>query len=242
MDDYDDYDDKSMSSAPGGEDRVSKQVSSWFSSAEDDEIYDDYDDDFGKGGRSSRGRRMRRRQASTWFPINALDVFFGLDREELSYQEEQYNDKLGIGSNRNARQRASAKNRPRRQGYAYRIESDNDEEPPIADIDVTATPIEDTQPASVNGGSQASTGNREENDSGTKSAARERTWEERAMAMERIPPTTVPAWGPSGVLGVDARSKAISDAIEDIQTARQKLEVKEKKEALARENITILKV
>jgi hypothetical protein len=71
---------------------------------------------------------------------------------------------------------------------------------------------------------------------------RERSWEERALAAERVPPANVPAWGPSGELGIDARSKAILDALEDVQTARRKLESRKKKEALAREDITILKV
>jgi chromosome segregation ATPase len=41
---------------------------------------------------------------------------------------------------------------------------------------------------------------------------------------------------------MDGRTKAILDALEDIQTARQKLEAREKREALAKEEITILKV
>ena len=41
---------------------------------------------------------------------------------------------------------------------------------------------------------------------------------------------------------MDARTKAILDALEDVQTARQKVDIKEKKEALARDDITILKV
>ena len=45
------------------------------------------------------------------------------------------------------------------------------------------------------------------------------TWEERALAVERVPPANVPAWGPTGDLGIDARTKALQDVLQDIATA-----------------------
>jgi hypothetical protein len=64
------------------------------------------------------------------------------------------------------------------------------------------------------------------------------------LAVERVPPANMAAWGPSGELptSIDARTMGIMNALEDIQTAEQKLAAKQKKESLAREDISILKV
>jgi hypothetical protein len=70
---------------------------------------------------------------------------------------------------------------------------------------------------------------------------RERTIEERAAAFERVPPSGVPAWGPSGEVGVDARTKATLDALEEIREATRKVELKEKECTEAKEDIVVLK-
>jgi hypothetical protein len=203
---------------------ASKQVSSWFSSdGEDTDV------------ESSRWRR--RNQEPEWSPFNVLDVFFGVDRDQMRGQADEYNAKMGIGEARSRTRKLERASR-RRPGYTYRY-NDGDYEPLAADVDISAEPFQnDTNVASI-----ASKDRRQfEEDQGRKPRRVERTWEERALAVEQVPPPAIPAWGPSGGLGIDSRSKAVLDAIEDIQTARQKLEAKEKKEALAREEITILKV
>ena len=209
---------------------ASKQVSSWFSSDGEDT-----DDDLGDTNFKARGRR--RNQESEWSPFNVLDVFFGVNRNQMKGQADEYNAKMGIGEAR-SRRRKLERASPRRPGYTYRY-NDGDYEPLAADVDISAEPFQnDTNVASI-----ASKDRRQyEEDQGRKPRRVERTWEERALAVEQVPPQAIPAWGPSGGLGMDSRSKAVLDAIEDIQTARQKLEGKEKKEALAREEITILKV
>lgn len=209
---------------------VSKQVSSWFSSDGEDT-----DDDLGDTNYESR--RRRRRQESDWSPFNVLDVFFGVDRDQMKGQADEYNAKMGIGEAR-SRRRKIERASPRRPGYTYRY-NDGDYEQFAADVDISTEPFQNN----TNVAPMASNDRRQhEEDQGRKHRRPERTWEERALAVERVPPQAIPAWGPSGGLGIDARSIAVLDAIEDIQTARQKLEVKEKKEALAREEITILKV
>ena len=49
------------------------------------------------------------------------------------------------------------------------------------------------------------------------------TWEERAEAMERIPPPGLEGWGPNGPLppGVDARRQAVLDAQQEIREANE---------------------
>jgi hypothetical protein len=209
---------------------ASKQVSSWFSSDGEDT-----DDDLGNTNFEPRGRRGN--QESEWSPFNVLNVFFGVDRDQMKGQADEYNAKMGIGEAR-SRRRKLERASPRRPGYTYRY-NDGDYEPLAADVDISAKAFQnDTNVASI-----ASKDRRQlEEEHGRKSRRVERSWEERALAVEQVPPSSIPAWGPSGGLGIDSRSKAVLDAIEDIQTARQKLEVKEKKEVLAREDITILRV
>jgi len=79
-------------------------------------------------------------------------------------------------------------------------------------------------------------------DTDKNSLKRERSWEERQIAMERVPPVDVKAWGPSGELPMSAREKAFMDALEDIETARRNLNLMKKKECEAKEEITILKI
>jgi len=71
---------------------------------------------------------------------------------------------------------------------------------------------------------------------------RELTWEERALAIERVPPAGIRAWGPTGDLGMDARTKAISDALEDICEAKLILADMEKRVEFAREDVSVLRV
>jgi len=194
-------------------DWASDEVASWF---DDDEDYDD------------RGRRSRRRsESSSWSPFNALDVFFGLNRGRLDEQAEEYNRRMGIRSS--DRQSRPKPRTTRRKGYAYRY-VDEDEEPPVADYEVVEQDaIKDAiiDAEAVEEESQPK---------------RELSWEERALAVERVPPVGVPAWGPTGDLGVDARTKAISDAFEDINEAKRKVKEKEQQVALSKEGISILRV
>jgi hypothetical protein len=68
------------------------------------------------------------------------------------------------------------------------------------------------------------------------------TWEERSLMMERIPPADIPAWGPTGDLGMDARTKAVQDAMEDLALAKARVESLQEKQATLREKLVILRV
>ena len=232
---------------------VSKQVSSWFDdddSDRDNRYGDDTDDEydgnvFGDSRRGGNRRRRRKEESGEWSPMDAVNTFLGINNEQMKYQAAMYDEKMGLNrSTRNGRR--TSRNRPsrppnsmrRRPGYAYRYNPDEDEEETsdtaVDAYDVTAEPVESE-------GQQTTKESQIKQDSNPSPLEKERSWEERAIAAERVPPI-VPAWGPSGALGIDARTKAIQDALEDVQTARQKVETKEKKEITARENITILKV
>jgi hypothetical protein len=233
-------------------DWVAKQVSSWFGGGEDsnrmnpDEPMDD---------ESNVGRRRRRRQQdSEWSPMNVINTFLGVDREKMANQAELYNQNMGLGGatrgsrpgRSNNRRTESAGSRSgessqRRPGYAYRYNPEDEEETGKIDPAATAYDVEAEPDVEGVRGATRTTRKEGEKDVAEPLRERERSWEERQLAVERIPPNVV-AWGPSGEIGMDARTKAILDALEDVQTARQKVDIKEKKEVLAREDITILKV
>lgn len=228
--------DRFESENPG--DWVQKSVSSWFTGYED--RIDDGEFDGGSG------RRRRRQESSDWSPFSIVDKFFGVDRNEMQYKADLYNEKMGLGkrrrsSSQDGTQERSRRPTPRRPGYAYKYDEEYDEElSPIVDIGL-ATPEDN---GNITNDTQSSDTQRSEaeNLSGSKRKRKEKSWEERALAVERVPPAGIPAWGPSGEMPCDARTKAIMDALEDIQIARHKLEKRLKKEALAEEEITILKV
>lgn len=240
--DYDDiYEDDNENASFNGGDWVSKQVSSWFSGTDEDND-DQYND-------NSRRRQQRRRQQTEWSPFNVLDAFFGVKRDELAYKAEMYNSKMGIGSKPRSQPRSEASKRERRRqaqrpGYAYRYDPENDdadgeEAAFVVDIEPTTRDNTTFDTGKISETEESTEGTESVSDSGR---VKELTWEERALAVERVPPADIPGWGPSGELPFDARTKAIMDALEDIQIARQKLEASEKKEVLAKEEITILKV
>jgi len=251
---------------------VSKQVSSWFSGiAESDD--DDDDNDYVDDSRR-RSRRSERRSSSSsskgegeWSPLNALETFLGLDRDEMAMKADMYNAKMGIGrsnpsssrtsspsssssvlSKRQQRRRARTEPNRRRPGYAYRYDVDEEDEDPsfVVDVEPVVTESANRRVEPVRRGvddSDSEDDNDDMNKEESVGRQRELTWEERALAVERVPPADIPAWGPSGEIpNMDGRTKAILDALEDLQLARQKLERREKRVIFAKEEITILKV
>jgi hypothetical protein len=214
---------------------ISKSVSSWFSGNDDDASYDN----------NRSRRRQSRKKSPQWSPFDVVDAFFGVDRDDMQYKADLYNEKMGLGKSRRSSSRTrqrppSSRDTPRRPGYAYRYNGDDDDDlNPVVEIE---TPTSSVDPSTTQNGEAATNGTEQNGSSAAGMQKREKSWEERSLAVERVPPADIPGWGPSGELSYDARTKAIVDALEDIQTATQKLKAKEKKEALAREEITILKV
>ena len=176
------------------------------------------------------------------------------DNEDDNYSYKNNNDPY---RNRQLRRRKMQ----RRQGHAYPYLPDDEEEeedsPPVADYELV-TELDDSDIGSSNsqkgnhhdmdGSSHQSNhesspqevnrNRREESDP----RPRELSWEERAMAMERVPPANVRAWGPSGELAVDARTQAISDVLQDVMEGKRLVESKEQAVAQAKEQLSILRV
>lgn len=241
---------------------ASKKVASWF---RDDE--DDYDNEIESrrqsGGmeRQRRGRRRKSAQASWVSPFEGVGKFFGIDDEDFSYQAAMYNRQMGLGPQRekNGRIRNGSR-RPERRGtgYAYHYDVDTSEYDTIVDADIVETDGGDTETKSQTTldtqeveieASVVDSTNKEAPTASTTTvkdnqakSPKKANWEERALAIERIPPPDIPAWGPSGDLGMDARMKATIDALQDIQEAQNKLEQRKKREQQATDDITILKV
>lgn len=230
--DDDDNDDDDYEDAG---DWVSSKVSSWFNSDQEEEE----DEEMEKEG-SRRGRKKRRPDSSSSSPFKILDVFFGLNRDRLGEKAEMYDRQMGLRNNEDwSRATKEKPRRQRRKGYAYPY-VDEDEAPPVADYGVVGDeePIPDT--TSDDAAPKAKEGDKTEQKE--PAPKRQLSWEERALAVERVPPAGIKAWGPTGDLGMDVRTKAISDALEDIIGATREVTEKESKVEQAREDVAILKV
>lgn len=235
-------------------DWVSNQVSSWFD-------YDSLD--------QNPGRRRRRKQQeqneenirdepSSSSPFNIIDSLFGFNQQERDRKAAMYNERMGLNQKNNDNNPRVNENRRRRQrsGYAYRYkEEDDSNEPPVADYEVipeseysgvkqsSKTP-ENVE--TVNGPDRTTdeqdNDNPHDNSEKSKMGRVRLSWEERALAIERVPPANVMAWGPSGVLPTDARTLAISDALQDLIQAQRKLALRQKHVDQAKEALGIARV
>ena len=241
---------------------VSSKVANWFRDDVDGE-----DDEYAMESTTTRshGRRGRKQQQFWAAPFDLLESFLVQENRDMSYEAEMYNRQMGLGSQRNDRETIGPSGKPRRQrrgsGYAYRYDVDTLEYDNVVDADIIADDeteksekssqgsAQDMKTRSVQNESNASSdttktvNKADKTDEGsTSSPTNKKSWEERALAMEQIPPPGIPAWGPSGDLGMDARMKATIDALHDIQEAQNKLEQRKKREQEAMDDITILKV
>jgi len=72
---------------------------------------------------------------------------------------------------------------------------------------------------------------------------RRRSWEERAVEMDRVPPRGAVAWGPEGRIasGENPLDRAAMEALEDIQKSKRYLEKKERMVDDAKEEVLNLK-
>ena len=109
----------------------------------------------------------------------------------------------------------------RRRGYAYKL----DEE----DFDDDEDEYIDIEPSYSVG--------RE----GVSPSRGRRSWEERAMEMDRVPPRGVAAWGPNGPVSDDVQTMAAMDAMDEIKRAKKFLSKKEDMVEDAKEEVVALK-
>jgi hypothetical protein len=227
----DDFDDNTRMDLKG--DWVPKQVSSWFQlgEEEDEEEEEDY------GGLRKR-KSGKQRSGSSSSPFKVLDVFFGLNRDRLGEKAEMYDRQMGLrpAEDWSRASRKKSRREERRKGYAYPY-VDEDEEPPVAEVI-----LEENDPELAEQYTAKNIENKVEDEEQRSKGRRELSWEERALAVERVPPAGIQAWGPKGDLRMDARTHAISDAIDDINGMKQTVKEKQQLVEEARENVAILKV
>ena len=174
--------------------------------------------------------------------INILDKVFQVDPDEVKYQADDYNRKLGLDKKK--RTRATKQNRgvsKQRKGYAYRYVRDEDED------DDGSTEEERTNDVPADGGgyddiidveATVQTETRK-NKVEQERKPKQQSWEDRASAYERVPPKGIKAWGPEGLIdgGIDARTYAAQCAMAEIEKATG---VFEKKEQLVTEAEQVL--
>lgn len=209
-------------------DRVSNQVSSWFGP---DDTDDEPESNYGRARRKPR-RRHQEEDDETWSFTSILDGIFGVNREEVDMNAAMYNKQMGLDKPARSQRRPSRRRRPgqaypyveeRRQSATssdYRKDEDDLDTLDVVDVDAVIEDEEETK---------------------QQKRRRDRTIEDRAAAFERVPPSGVPAWGPTGAVGVDARTKATLDALEEIREATRKVELKEEQCIEAKEDIVVCK-
>jgi hypothetical protein len=234
IEDVDDFD---RPSSGRGTSRQSP-VASWF-----DVEMEQEDDDYSVG---RRRRRSDPREDDADKPLNPFEIFFGLNRQNLNRQAEVYNRQMGLEQSppQGRRQRRRSRGRP---GFAYPYDAEEDDHsdtPPVAEFETVLEQEDFIIDVKASKGREGEKPKKASVDQASPSppAKRELSWEERSMAIERVPPADVQAWGPSGDLGIDARSNAISEATQDILAAQRRVEAKEAIVEKRREELSILKV
>ncbi len=197
-----------------------------------------------RGGLSQRNRK----ESETSPIINILDKVFQVDPDEVKYQAEDYDRRLGLGKKRgerSPRNRERSKSKPRK-GYAYRYAEEDDdfmESVGTAGENNMKTGVkkDDDNIIDVEAKVQPIPQKKSSTDEDRK--PRQQSWEDRASAYERVPPKGIKAWGPEGEIngGIDARSYAAQCALEEIEKMRDIFEGKEKLVADAEQDLLQLK-
>ena len=236
-----------------------------------DEVrYDqDFVDKSDRTGRRSKRQRTVDNKAN-W--ANALESFLGLDRERLRDQAAAYDQRIHKRNSQYRRTRSLDEPQPpppfrgqqRRNGYLDDERyGEVDENFGLAPPSTTTKPPPGTQrqpfqqiiPSADTRIIDADhLMDKDQPSSDTLQASQKvpaasqpplqslLTWEERALAVERVPPANVPAWGPTGDLGMDARTKALQDALQDIAAAKQIVEERRHRVTMAQEQMAVLRV
>jgi hypothetical protein len=234
-DDRDSYRDKDISFS---KDWATRKVSNWFRNEQDD---DDFDESEYK-----QPRRSKDGTSSPWrSPMEVMENLFRGDNKKRSYEATMYDRQMGINNNNIGYTKRNGKRREQRKGYTYRYDVDMNEFDSVVEVDV----VTDDEPPTgtlndFDGDEQPADSPQQPNlapRANGKARKKSLSKDERALAWERVPPN-VPAWGPTGDLGMDALTRAYLDATDDIREAQYRLEQRKKQEQKAKDDITILKV
>jgi hypothetical protein len=209
------------------------------------------EDEESSGSSSSRLTRGRRKEESQTSPIiNILDKVFQVDPDEVKYQAEDYNRRLGLDKKKRRELRSLKEDRSRskpRKGYAYRY-MENEED------DTVLGGMEEGSEFDTKSNSAKNDDNVIDVEASVQTVSpksgilddrqpKQQSWEDRASAYERVPPRGIKAWGPEEEIngGIDARTYAARSAIEDIEKMRKIFEKKEELVAEAEQALLQLK-
>lgn len=238
-------------------DWVTTTVSSWF----DDELEEEMDGalssvvDNRRQASSPQRRHSRRKDlkadeldGSFQYPpvlqtfTGALETFLGIDRELQQRKATEYDLHVGFQSStrtgrtrtkpptQSSRQASSGPNkyRPRRTTTGKPAPVSGD---PFSVMDAEAIPVGTPTPDESVDSTEVS------------SKMKPLTWEERALAIDRVPPAGVTAWGPEGAIpNLDARTKALQDAIFDVKMIQNKIKKHEQAISDLKDEMSILKI
>ena len=205
-----------------------------FDSRFDDDYFqldDDGINDVGRGRVLQRGRNFRggeRQQQQK-------------RRSVVDRRAEEYDRVIGLGPTLDDDYEYPG--RRRRSGFAYKYDDSDidllfddgeyiDVEPRYAserDLDMARAGLSSTSP---------------ESSLSSRQRKRRRSWEERAMEMDRVPPRDAIAWGPNGPVGNGDESpleSAAMDALRDIKKSKLFLEKKENDVEDAKNEVVSLK-
>ena len=201
-------------------DWLSEEISSWFGTEDDANLSPKRDE------REASPARRRRSKSRVNPIVKFLDGLLDLNRQDMETKAELYEQKLG-------RRRPKPQTRKPRRRFDgdFMDDGDFDDLTGEDDDDDLVVDIEDEESAT----------SRQDVGSRAQTARSRMSWEERSRRLEQVPPAGVPSWGPSGDLGMDARTKAMLDAMADLAEAREKLQVKTERTKLARDEIVILR-
>jgi hypothetical protein len=177
----------------------------------------------------------------------ALETFLGMDREMQQRQAAEYDERMGFRNKRSRKTRPNTAPTPSESVFERRRASDGSNEyrtrrTTVAEPNITpenvrnvldAQAIPDKPAVKDEAGEWAQTA----------SQMKPLTWEERALAIERVPPAGMAAWGPEGEIpNMDARSKALQDAIVDIKLVQDKIKEYERSILDLQDEMSILKI
>mmetsp|Transcript_21261 Transcript_21261/g.38409 ORF Transcript_21261/g.38409 Transcript_21261/m.38409 type:complete len:753 (-) Transcript_21261:481-2739(-) len=233
-------------------DWVAGEVSGWFDDTPDqrddygyeknEESFDEVDRGTSPSRRGPVGGRKRRKRGLSGF----FDAIFNIDDNDMQIKAEEYNQNLGLGR----KQRQPQQPQRGRRGYAYPYtdkdearsftQSYNDDDDDFDEIDDV---IDVDHLVDLEREAALAFRSREQSSSKDDEQRKGKAWEERAQAIDRVPPKGVAAWGPMGEVigGVDIRTAAALEAMEEIREAKRKLENKQERAIDAEEKLIILK-
>ena len=231
-----------------GGDWVEREVSTWFEE-------DPWDTE--RPGRNQESepdndilsRRRERQRRQNPFGSSIFDFFDDFFKKEGFYEEDEdlndWDERFERGNSPESRSGRRQRPRPRNRvefdeydEFGDPLEDDDDTDrnglwdENLRGDDVMDAEIEDKR-------SDAYLDEEEEDDEELEQ--KELEWETVRSQYERVPPNDVAAWGPSGELGIDARTKAALDALEDIQQAKKRLEQKNQRVEEATEDLVVLR-